>query len=126
MRPGEIGVNDERPPFTLGGHRLRRAAQLVTWELVDLLPQRREETFRYDGRTEGRAFDIVLSGLTLAAAALLFPARALRLADLPFRVGRLPVAGEPAPKGLPYARAGSQSPLSHAYAAFTVDSNAAP
>src|SRR6266704_4695770 len=44
---------------------------------------------------------------------------------------RLPVTQSPdltagAPKAVPYARAGSQSPLSHAYAAFTVDSNAAP
>ena len=107
MRPGDIGVDDERQLFTLGGHRLRRAAQHVTWELMDLLPQRREETFRYDGltvrspraveSTEGRAFDVVLFGLTPAAAALFFPARALRLADLPFRVGRLPVAGEAQP-----------------------------
>jgi hypothetical protein len=85
---------------------------------MDLLPQRREETFRYlrmlferlraaDGltvqspraveSTEGRAFDVVLVGLTPAAAALFFPARALRLAHLPFRVGRLPVAGEAQP-----------------------------
>ena len=107
MRPGDIRVDDERPLVTLGGHRLRRAAQHVTWELMDLLPQRREETFRYDGltvqspraveSTEGRAFDVVLFGLTPAAAALFFPARALRLADLPFRVGRLPVAGEAQP-----------------------------
>jgi FHA domain-containing protein len=97
MRPGDIGVDDERPLVTLGGHRLRRAAQHVTWELMDLLPQRREETFRYDGLTEGRAFDVVLFGLTPAAAALFLPARALRLADLPFRVGRLPVAGEAHP-----------------------------
>jgi hypothetical protein len=97
MRPGDIGVDDERPLVTLGGHRLRRAAQHVTWELTDLLPQRREETFRYDGLTEGRAFDVVLSGLTLAAAALFFPAGVLRLADLPFRVGRIPVAGEGQP-----------------------------
>jgi hypothetical protein len=107
MRPGDIGVDDERQLFTLGGHRLRRAAQHVTWEPMDLLPQHREETFRYDGltvqspraveSTEGRAFDVVLFGLTPAAAALFFPARALRLADLPFRVGRLPVAGEAQP-----------------------------
>ena len=94
MRPGDIGVDDERQLFTLGGHRLRRAAQHVTWELMGLLPQRREETFRYDDLTEGRAFDVVLFGLTPAAAALFLPAPALRLADLPFRVGRLPVAGE--------------------------------
>ncbi len=87
-------------------------------ELVDLLPQRREKTLR-DLRTlferlrapnilavpsprvvestEGRAFDVVLFGLTPAAAAVIFPARALRLAHLPFRVGRLPVAGEAQP-----------------------------
>jgi hypothetical protein len=119
MRRGDIGLDDERPLFTLGGHRLRQAAQHVTRdELMDLLPQRREETFRYlrmlferlraaDGltvqspraveSTEGRAFDVVLFGLTPAAAALFFPARALRLTDLPFRVGRLPVAGEAQP-----------------------------
>ena len=107
MRPGDIGVDDERQLFTLGGHRLRRAAQHVTWELMDLLPQRREETFRYDGltvqspravkSTEGRAFDVVLFGLTPAAAALFFPARALRLTHLPYRVGRIPVAGEAQP-----------------------------
>ena len=97
MRPGDLGVDDERPLFTLGGHRLRRAAPHVTWELMDLLPQRREETFRYHGLTEGRAFDVVLFGLTPAAAALFLPARALRLADLPFRVGRLPVNGETQP-----------------------------
>jgi len=71
---------------------------------MDLLPQRREETFRYDGltvrspraveSTEGRAFDVVLFGLTPAAAAA---ARAISLARLPFRVGRLPVAGEAQP-----------------------------
>src|SRR6478736_2133433 len=54
---------------------------------MDLLPQRREETLRY----------VVLFGLTPAAAALFLPAPALRLADLPFRVGRLPVAGEAQP-----------------------------
>ena len=97
MRPGDIGIDDDRPLFTLGGHRLRRAAQPVLWELVDLLPQRREETFRYDGLTEGRAFDVVLFGLTPAAAALFLPAGTLRLAHLPFRVGRLPVAGEAQP-----------------------------
>ena len=106
MRPGDIRVDDERPLVTLGGHRLRRAAQHVTWDPMDLLPQRREETFRYGltvqspravESTEGRAFDVVLFGLTPAAAALFFPARALRLADLPFRVGRLPVAGEVQP-----------------------------
>jgi len=85
MRPGDIGVDDERQLFTIGRHR----------------------PFRYDGltvqspraveSTEGRAFDVVLFGLTPAAAALFFPARALRLADLPFRVGRLPVAGEAQP-----------------------------
>jgi FHA domain len=97
MRPGDIGVDDERPLFTLGGHRLRRAAQHVMWELVDLRPERREDSFRYDDLTEGRTFDVVLFGLTPAAAALFLPARALRLAGLPFRVGRLPVAGEAQP-----------------------------
>src|SRR5207302_9108339 len=40
--------------------------------------------------TEGRAFDVVLYGLTPAAAAA---ASAISLARLPFRVGRVPVAG---------------------------------
>ena len=106
MSRGEIGLGDERPLFTLGGRHLRRAAQHVTWELMDLLPQRREDTFPYDGltvqspraveSTEGRAFDVVLFGLTPAATVFL-PARALRLARLPFRVGRFPVAGEAQP-----------------------------
>jgi hypothetical protein len=102
MRRGDIGLDNERLLFTLDG----------AFELVDLLPQRREETFRYlsmlerlraaDGltvqspraveSTEGRTFDVVLVGLTPAAGA-----RALRLAHLPFRVGRLPVAGEAQP-----------------------------
>jgi hypothetical protein len=81
MRRGDIGLSDEGPLDAL----------------VDLLPQRSEETFRYDGLTEGRAFDVVLFGLTPAAAALFLPAGTLRLAHLPFRVGRLPVAGEAQP-----------------------------
>jgi FHA domain-containing protein len=119
MSRGDIGLGDERPLFTLGGRRLRREAQHVTRdELVDLLPQRREDTFRHlrmlferlraanvlavqspraVESTEDRAFDVVLFGLTPAAAAVFFPARALRLAPLPFRVGRLPVAGEAQP-----------------------------
>ena len=119
MRRGDIGLGDERPLFTLGGRRLRLAAQHVTRdEVVDLLPQRREDTFRHlrmfferlraanvlavqspraVESTEDRAFDVVLFGLTPAAAAVFFPARALRLAPLPFRVGRLPVAGEAQP-----------------------------
>jgi len=44
--------------------------------------------------TEDRAFDVVLFGLTPVAAAA---APALRLGQLPFRVGRLPVAGEAQP-----------------------------
>jgi hypothetical protein len=85
---------------------------------MDLLPQRHEETFRYlrmlferlragnvlavpspraVESTEGRALDVMLFGLTPAAAAVFFPGRALRLARLPFRVGRLPVAGEAQP-----------------------------
>jgi hypothetical protein len=119
MRRGDIALSDERPLFTLGGRRLRRAAQHVTRDaLVDLLPQRREDTFRHlrmfferlraatilavqSARavesTEDPAFDVVLFGLTPAAAAAFFPAPALRLARLPFRVGRLPVAGEAQP-----------------------------
>ena len=92
MRRGDVGLDDERPLVTLGGRRLLPAAQYVTRdELMDLLPQRREEA------TEGRAFDVVLVGLTPAAAAVFFPARDLRLTHLPFRVGRRPVAGEAQP-----------------------------
>ena len=119
MRRGDIGLDDERPLVTLGGRRLLRAAQHVTRdELIDLLPQRREDIFGHlrmlferlrgaDGltvqspraveATEGRTFDVVLVGLTPAAAAVFFPARDLRLTHLPFRVGRLPVAGEAQP-----------------------------
>jgi FHA domain len=119
MRRGYIGLDDERPLVTLGGRRLLRAAQHVTRdELIDLLPQRREDIFGHlrmlferlrgaDGltvqspraveATEGRTFDVVLVGLTPAAAAVFFPARDLRLTHLPFRVGRLPVAGEAQP-----------------------------
>ena len=119
MSLGDIGLGDERPLFTLGGRRLRRPAQHVTRdELLDLLPQRREDTFRHlrmfferlraanvlavqspraVESTDDRAFDVVLFGLTPAAAAVFLPTRALRLARLPFRVGRLPVAGEAQP-----------------------------
>jgi hypothetical protein len=103
MRRGDIGLRDEGPRDAL---------------VEDLLPQRREETFRHlrmlferlraanvpavqspraVESTEDRDFDVVLFGLTPAAAALFFPARALRLARLPLRVGRLPVAGEAQP-----------------------------
>jgi FHA domain len=92
MRRGDIGLDDERPLVTLGGRRLLWATQYMTrGELMDLLPQRQEEG------TEDRAFDVVLVGLTPAAAAVFFPARDLRLTHLPFRVGRLPVAGEAQP-----------------------------
>jgi len=119
MRRGDIGLGDERPLFTIGGRRLGWAAQPVTRaELIDLLPQGHEETFRSLRMlferlraanvlgvqspspvefTEGRAFDVLLFGLTPAAEAVLFPARALRVAGLPFRVGRRPVAGEAQP-----------------------------
>src|SRR5258706_12134598 len=119
MSLGDIGLGDERPLFTLGGRRLRRPAQHVTRdELLDLLPQRREDTFRHlrmfferlrtanvravqsprtVESTDDRAFDVVLFGLTPAAAAVVLPTRALRLARLPFRVGRIPVAGEAQP-----------------------------
>jgi hypothetical protein len=84
-------------------------------EPMNLLLQRPEETFQYlrplfeqlrstnvpavqspraVESTEGRAFDVVLFGLTPAAAAA---AGALSLARLPFRVGRLPVAWEAQP-----------------------------
>lgn len=46
---------------------------------------------------EGRVFDVVLFGLTPPAAAVFLPAQTLLLARLPFRVGRLPVAGEAQP-----------------------------
>ena len=119
MSLGDVGLGDERPLFTLGGRRLRRAAQHVTRdELLDLLPQRREDTFRHlrmfferlrtanvravqspraVESTDDRAFDVVLFGLTPAAAAVFLPTRGLRLARLPFRVGRLPAAGEAQP-----------------------------
>ena len=119
MSLGDIGLGDERPLFTLGGRRLRRPAQHVTRdELLDLLPQRREDTFRHlrmfferlrtanvravqspraVESTDDRAFDVVLFGLRPAAAAVLLPTRALRLVRLPFRVGRIPVAGEAQP-----------------------------
>jgi len=91
MRRGDIGLDDERPLVTLGGRRLLWATQYMTrGELMDLLPQRQEEG------TEDRAFDVVLVGLT-PAAAVFFPARDLRLTHLPFRVGRRPVFGEAQP-----------------------------
>jgi len=130
MRPGDIGVDDEQQLFTLDGHRLRRAAQHVTWELMDLLTQRREETFRYGltvqspcavESTEGRAFDVVLFGLTPAAAALFFPARALRLADLPFRVGRLPVAGEAQPIEVNDLQLSDMTPFNVSRDHFTIE-----
>jgi len=116
MRRGEMGLGGKRALFTVGGPV--GAGRLSTWtrgEPMNLLLQRPEETFRYvrtlferlrganvlavQSRravesTEGRAFDVVLFGLTPAAAVA---ARALRLAHLPFRVGRLPVAGEAQP-----------------------------
>ena len=74
MRRGDIGLDDERPLFTLDGRQSPRAVE----------------------STADRAFDVVLFGLT-PAATVFFPARALRLARLPFRVGRIPVAGEAQP-----------------------------
>ena len=50
-------------------------------------------------RDDDRAFDVMVVGLTPAAEAVFLPARALRLARLPFRVGRIPVAGEAQPLG---------------------------
>jgi pSer/pThr/pTyr-binding forkhead associated (FHA) protein len=82
---------------------------------MNLLLQRPEETFQYlrplfeqlrstnvpavqspraVESTEGRAFDVVLFGLTPVAAAA---APVISLARLPFRVGRVPVAGEAQP-----------------------------
>jgi len=114
MHRGDIAPGDEPPPFPL-----RRAAQYVTRnELLDLRPQPREDGFRYLRMLLGRlpaanvlgdrsphavepseawAFDVVLFGLTPAAAAVFGPARTLEIAGLPFRVGRLAVAGEPQP-----------------------------
>ena len=116
MRRGEMGLGGKRALFTVGGPV--GAGRLSMWtggEPMNLLLQRPEETFRYVRTlferlrganvlavqspravesTEGRAFDVVLFGLTPAAAVA---ARALRLAHLPFRVGRLPVAGEAQP-----------------------------
>jgi hypothetical protein len=114
MHRGDIGPGDEPPPFPL-----RRAAQYVTRnELLDVRPQPREDGFRYLRMLLGRlpaanvlgdrsphavepseawAFDVVLLGLTPAAAAVFGPARTLEIAGLPFRVGRLSVAGEPQP-----------------------------
>jgi FHA domain-containing protein len=116
MRRGEMGLGGKRALFTVGGPV--GAGRLSTWtrgEPMNLLLQRPEETFRYVRTlferlrganvlavqwpravesTEGRAFDVLLFGLTPAAAVA---ARALRLAHLPFRVGRLPVAGEAQP-----------------------------
>ncbi len=111
-------------------------------ELVDLLPQRREKTLR-DLRTlferlrapnilavpsprvvestEGRAFDVVLFGLTPAAAAVIFPARALRLAHLPFRVGRLPVAGEAQPVEVNDLQLSDTKPFNVSRDHFTID-----
>ena len=74
MRRGDIGRDDERPLFTLDGRQSLRAVE----------------------STADRAFDVVLFGLTPAATVFL-PARALRLTRLPFRVGRIPVAGEAQP-----------------------------
>ena len=112
-----MGLGDERRLFALGGPI--GAGRLSTWtrdEPMALLLQRPEETARYlrtrferlrganalavrspraVESTEDRAFDVVLFGLTPAAAAA---ARALRLGRLPFRVGRLPVAGEAQPR----------------------------
>src|SRR5260370_11917011 len=111
-------------------------------ELVDLLPQRREKTLR-DLRTlferlrapnilavpsprvvestEGRAFDVVLFGLTPAAAAVIFPARALRLAHLQFRVGRLPVAGEAQPVEVNDLQLSDTKPFNVSRDHFTID-----
>ena len=111
-----MGLGDERRLFALGGPVGTR--RLSTWtrgEPMALLLQRPEETVWYlrtlferlrganvlavrspraVESTEDRAFDVVLFGLTAVAAAA---ARALRLGRLPFRVGRLPVAGEAQP-----------------------------
>src|SRR4029453_14921742 len=107
---------DDRRRFALGGRvGAGRLSQWTRGEPMALLLQRPEETVRYlrtlferlrganvpavwspraVESTEDRAFDVVLFGLTPVAAAA---ARALRLGRLPFRVGRLPVAGEAQP-----------------------------
>src|SRR5256885_15971673 len=66
----------------------------VPFELLPVADVLAVQSPRAVESTEGRAFDVVLFGLTPAAAVA---ARALRLAHLPFRVGRLPVAGEAQP-----------------------------
>ena len=76
MRRGDIGPRDER----LRAPNIRAVPS----------PRAVEST-------EGPAFDVTLFGLTPVAEAGFFPARALRLARLPFRVGRLPAAGEAQP-----------------------------
>jgi len=111
-----MGLGDERRLFPFGGSV--GAERLSTWkrgEPMALLLQRPEEAVRYlrtlferlrganvlaarspraVESTEDQAFDVVLFGLTPVAAAA---APALRLGRLPFRVGRLPVAGEAQP-----------------------------
>ena len=69
----------------------------VPFELLPVADVLAVQSQRAVEPTEGRAFDVVLFGLTPAAAAAFFPTWALRLARLPFRVGRLPVAGEAQP-----------------------------
>ena len=118
MHRGEMGLGDGRPLITVAGGPVgsERLSTCTRGEPMNLLLQRPEETFRYLGTlferlrganvvavesqraveltTGRRAFDVVLFGLTPAAAAA---ARALNLARLPFRVGRLPVTGEAQP-----------------------------
>ena len=71
--------------------------QVTRCEPMDVLLDRSAETLGYPHAvesTEGRVFDVVIFGVTPAAAAA---ARPLHLARLPIRVGRIPVAGEAQP-----------------------------
>ena len=135
-----MGLGDERRLFALGGPV--RAGRLSTWtrgEPMALLLQRPEETVRYlrtlferlrganalavrspraVESTEDRAFDVVLFGLTPVALAA---ARALRLGRLPFRVGRLPVAGEAQPTEVNDLRLSDTQPFNVSRSHFAIE-----
>jgi len=135
-----MGLGDERRLFALGGPV--GAGRLSTWtrgEPMALLLQRPEETVRYlrtlferlrganalavrspraVESTEDRAFDVVLFGLTPVALAA---ARALRLGRLPFRVGRLPVAGEAQPTEVNDLRLSDTQPFNVSRSHFAIE-----
>ena len=135
-----MGLGDERRLFALGGPV--GAGRLSTWtrsEPMALLLRRPEETVRYlrtlferlrganvlavrspraVESTEDRAFDVVLFGLTPVAAAA---ARALRLGRLPFRVGRLPVAGEDQPTEVNDLRLSDTQPFNVSRSHFALE-----